>query len=109
MAELKDLVQFALDKQPSKFKDAFNDLVSQRVVNVVDELKSEISANMFGESPEDEDDIEDLDDTDLDDLDDEDLDGLIDFDDEDVLSDDDEDVDFDLDDEDVDFDDEDIE
>lgn len=108
MAELKDLVQFALDKQPSKFKDAFNDLVSQRVVNTVDELKSEISANMFGESPEDDDedladdedsfDDEDLDDI-VDDLDDEDLDGLIEFDDEDMLDDD----------EDVDFDDEDIE
>ena len=62
MAELKDLVQFALDKQPSKFKDAFGDLLSQRVVDRVEELKAEVAANMFGEAPEeDEDDIEDED------------------------------------------------
>lgn len=94
MPELKDLVQFALDKQPSKFKDAFDDLLSQRVVDKVDELKGEISANMFGEGPEnDEDDIEDMDDI----VDDE----------EDFIPDDEdlEDIDLDLDDVEFDFED----
>lgn len=115
MADLKDLVQFALDKQPSKFKDAFGELVSQRVVDKVEELKGEISANMFGEAPESDDeedmidDIEDeddvpFDDEDLDDVlaDDEDLDGLIDFDldDEDMPEDEEEELNFDDEDED---------
>lgn len=98
MAELKDLVQFALDKQPSKFKDAFGDLLSQRVVDRVEELKAEVAANMFGEAPEeDEDDIEDED---------------LEFSDEDLeLTDEDEEnlfADFDLDDEDMPEDDDDI-
>lgn len=101
MAELKDLVQFALDKQPSKFKDAFGDLLSQRVVDRVEELKAEVAANMFGEAPEeDEDDIEDLDDEDLE-FSDEDLE-LTDEDEENLFA------DFDLDDEDMPEDDDDI-
>jgi hypothetical protein len=101
MAELKDLVQFALDKQPSKFKDAFGDLLSQRVVDRVEELKAEVAANMFGEAPEDEDDIEDLDDEEIE-FDDEDLE-LTDEDEENLFA------DFDLDDEDMPVDDDDIE
>jgi len=106
-AELKDLVQFAIDKQPSKFKDAFEELLAQRVVNNVDELKAEIQANMFGESPEDdEDDMEDLDSDDDVDYEDEDVDDIVDISDdelEDLINFDDEDED--LDDEDgVDFD-----
>lgn len=81
MAELKDLVQFALDKQPSKFKDAFGELVTARVVDRVDELKAEVAANMFGEAPvSDDDDFEDVDDE-L--IDDEDLE-QVDFDEEDI-------------------------
>lgn len=110
MPELKDLVQYALDKQPAKFKETFGDLLSQRVVDRVEELKAEISANMFGEAPEDEDDVDfdpdsdeddygdDDDDSFVDDidLDDAELDDLIHFDDEDLLGDDE-----DLDDEDM--------
>lgn len=99
MPELKDLVQFALDKQPAKFKETFGDLLSQRVVDRVEELKAEISANMFGESPEDDDEdidydsesddddyVDDEDDSFVDDieLDDVELDDLIHFDDEDL-------------------------
>lgn len=114
MPELKDLVQFALDKQPSKFKDAFGELLSNRVVDKVEELKAEISANMFGEAPEtdddeDEDDIVDLDDEDElvyddDDLpleDDEDLLADFDLEDDELPLDDSEELDFDDDDEEV--------
>jgi len=101
MAELKDLVQFALDKQPSKFKDAFGDLLSQRVVDRVEELKAEVAANMFGEAPEDEDVIEDFEDEEIE-FDDEDLE-LTDEDEENLFA------DFDLDDDDMPVDDDDIE
>lgn len=89
MAEAQDIIDFTLNQQPADAAKAFNDLVNERVTELLDAKREEIAQSMFGgtqassEDPEDDDDdVEDYDDTDDDDVDLEDDD--IDFDDIDI-------------------------
>lgn len=69
MSDLKSLVRFALEKQPTNFKESFDEILSDRVLNTLAEAKELIAANLFSEGDEDED--MDLDDSDVDEDDDE--------------------------------------
>ena len=100
MADIEDLINYSMNQQPTKFASAFDEIMGQKAVAAIDDMRINVAQNMFAtedDVDDDEDDF-DLDDDDLD-LDDEDLD----IDDEDL-----EDIDWDED-EDEDLDDEDLE
>ena len=61
---VQDLVTQAVENNPAKISDTFNDLVLQRVVDAVSQRKQEIAQTLFDE-PE-EDDQEDISDEDID-------------------------------------------
>lgn len=99
MADIEDLINYSMNQQPTKFASAFDEIMGQKAVAAIDDMRINVAQNMFAteDDVDDEDDF-DLDDDDLD-LDDEDLD----IDDDDL-----EDIDWDED-EDEDLDDEDLE
>lgn len=45
---LTDLVNFALDKKPVEFQQAFDDVVTDRISVAVDARKQEIARGIFG-------------------------------------------------------------
>lgn len=67
MAELSDLINFALDKNPVDFATAFNEIVTARCADAVDAKRVDLATSVYGQPEEDEWDIT----TDLEDLDDE--------------------------------------
>lgn len=96
MADIDDLINYSMNQQPTKFASAFDDIMGQKAVEAIDDMKISIAQGMFAseeDTPEDDDDL-DLDDEDLEDYD---------------FEDDDDDEDIDWDDEDFDLDDEDLE
>lgn len=99
MADINDLIDFSMNQQPTKFASAFDEIMGQKAIDAIDDMRISVAQGVFAaeeDTVDDEDDF-DLDDDDLDlddddlDIDDEDLED-IDWDDED---------DFDLDDEDL--------
>ena len=97
MADIDDLINFSMNQQPTKFASAFDEIMGQKAIDSIDDMKISIAQGMF---TNEEDDVEDEDDFDLNDdldLDDDDLD----LDDEDLDDIDWDDEDFDLDDEDL--------
>lgn len=44
---LDDLLISAIEKQPSEFQNAFNDLITQRITDRLEAAKKEIAANYF--------------------------------------------------------------
>ncbi len=79
MTTTADLINYAINKNPIEFEDAFNDILMQKAANAVSELRQDVAANIYSdeESEDDFDDetddfdgeLEDLDlDVDLDDL-----------------------------------------
>lgn len=101
MPDVTDLIGFAIDKNPTDFASAFDDLLRQKAAVALENKKTELANGIYGLADEDEsDDVDfedsedfdldevdadedfddedfdiDLDDLDLDDLDVEDLDG----------------------------------
>lgn len=72
MAEISDLIDFAVNKNPVEFANAFSEIVQQRAAEAIDAHRVEIASSLYG-SPEEmsDEDIEDFafeDDT-IDDLD----------------------------------------
>lgn len=97
MADIDDLINFSMNQQPTKFASAFDDIMGQKALAAIDDMRISVAQGMFAaEEDTAEDDDFDLDDEDLD-LDDEDLD----LDDEELEDIDLEDEDFDLEDEDL--------
>ena len=103
MADIDDLLNFSMNQQPTKFASAFDEIMGQKAIAAIDDMKVSVAQSMFAaeeDTPEDDDEDFDLDDDDLD-LDDDDL--------EDIDDDDLDEDDIDWDDEDFDLDDEDLE
>ena len=100
MADIDDLINYSINQQPTRFASAFDDIMGQKAVAAIDDMRISVAQSMFAaeEDDVDTDDDFDLEDDDDLDLDDEDLD----IDDEDL-----EDVDWEEDDEEL--DDEDLE
>ena len=65
MAELTftidDMIASVIDKQPETFKDAFNDLMSQKAAQAVLDKKEEVSQTVFASTEEDDEDEYDTD------------------------------------------------
>lgn len=93
MADIDDLLNYSMNQQPTKFASAFDEIMGQKAIAAIDDMRVSVAQSMFGTE---EDTVEDDEDFDLDDDDD------LDLDDEDF-------EDIDLDDEDFDLDDEDLE
>ena len=91
MADIDDLINFSMNQRPTKFASAFDDIMGQKALAAIDDMRISVAQGMFAAEEEDtaEDDDLDLDDEDLD-IDDEDLEDI-----------DLEDEDFDLEDEDL--------
>ena len=76
-----DLIDLTVDEKPAEVSVAFDELIGQRIVDIIAQKKVEVAQQMFGpQDSEDDDDIEyeddefededeDYDDSDLDDLD----------------------------------------
>ena len=100
MADIDDLLNYSMNQQPTKFATAFDEIMGQKAIAAIDDMRITVAQGMFGAE---EDAVEDDDDFDLEDED-------LDLDDDDDLDLDDEDLeDIDLEDEDFDLDDEDLE
>ena len=50
--DVTDLISSALEQKPVDFQTAFNDILLDRVRNVIDIKKNEVSQKMFGGSQE---------------------------------------------------------
>jgi len=98
MADINDLLNFADAQQPTKFASAFDEIMGQKIVNSMDDVRVSVAQGMFASEEPEEDDFEDEDfDVDAED-------------DDDILDDDDDDFDdIDWDDEDFDLDEDDLE
>lgn len=99
MADIDDLLNYSMNQQPTKFASAFDEIMGQKAIDAIDDMRISVAQSMFGteeDTVEDDEDFDLEDDEDLD-LDDEDLD----VDDEDLEDIDWDDEDFDLDDEDL--------
>ena len=91
MSDVTDLLGFAIDKNPTDFASAVDDILRSKAAAALETLKTELAQNIYGPEYDDEtgeedfdftdDDFDeedfdiDLEDLDLDDLDLEDLDG----------------------------------
>lgn len=78
-----DIIDLTVDEKPAEISVAFDELIGQKIVDVIAQKKVEIAQQMFGpqedddseyeydesEDYDDEDDYEDYDDSDLDELD----------------------------------------
>jgi len=76
-----DLIDLTVDEKPAEVSVAFDELIGQRIVDIIAQKKVEVAQQMFGpQDSEDDDDIEyeddefededeDYDDSDLEDLD----------------------------------------
>ena len=49
---LNDLVKFSAEQKPLDFRQAFDDLISDKLQAAVDNRKLEIAQSMFNSSPE---------------------------------------------------------
>lgn len=97
MPETIDLVGQAIEKNPVDFKDTFDQLMRQRIVDSLENKKIELAQSIYGmpetDDADDLDDIDDVGDDDFDvDADEDDVDDDLDFDDLDL-----DDLDIDLD------------
>jgi hypothetical protein len=52
--DLNDLLLHAIEQKPTEFKDAFNDLLTQRISDRLDQAKQEVAANYFMQDQGDE-------------------------------------------------------
>jgi hypothetical protein len=70
MADIDDLIHFSMNQQPTKFASAFDEIVGQKAVAAIDDMRITVAQSMFGaeESVDDEDDF-DLEDEDFKDID----------------------------------------
>jgi hypothetical protein len=75
-----DLIDLTVDEKPAEVSVAFDELIGQRIVDIIAQKKVEVAQQMFGPQDSEDDDIEyeddefededeDYDDSDLDDLD----------------------------------------
>jgi hypothetical protein len=74
MTNTTDLIGLAIDKNPVDFADVLDTLLRQKAVDALENKKIELANNIYGETPEednetDNDDTIDIDDLDLDDID----------------------------------------
>ena len=88
MPTVDELINFAINQQPTKFASAFDEIMGQKIVSAMDDVRVAVAQGMFASEEPEEDDFEDedfdVDAEDDDDLDDEDDDfDDIDWDDED--------------------------
>lgn len=76
MADIDDLINYSMNQQPTKFATAFDDIMGQKAVAAIDDMRISVAQSMFAaeEDDVDTDDDFDLEDDDDLDLDDEDLD-----------------------------------
>ena len=67
---INDLIDFAIDKKPVEFQQTFNDIVTDRLAQAIDDRKVDIATHMFNEpedvepkevddTPEEEEEVED--------------------------------------------------
>jgi hypothetical protein len=95
MPNIDDLIDTALDQQPTRFASTFNDIMGQKATEAIDAMRTSIAQGIYASEedlePEDqdddttEDDLEDIDDDEFDDVDDLDLeDEDLQFDDQDL-------------------------
>ena len=75
-----DLIDLTVDEKPAEVSVAFDELIGQRIVDIIAQKKVEVAQQMFGPQDSEDDDIEyeddefededeDYDDSDLEDLD----------------------------------------
>ena len=76
MADIDDLINYSMNQQPTRFASAFDDIMGQKAVAAIDDMRISVAQSMFAaeEDDVDTDDDFDLEDDDDLDLDDEDLD-----------------------------------
>lgn len=67
MAEISDLIDFAVNKNPVEFASAFDEIVRGRVVDAIENRRIEMAASLYGEADDTDYTFEDdtLDDLDL--------------------------------------------
>lgn len=83
MVDIDDLINYSMNQQPTRFASAFDDIMGQKAVAAIDDMRISVAQSMFAAEEDDVDtddedfdlDDEDLDDEDLD-LDDEDLEDI---------------------------------
>ena len=76
MADIDDLINYSMNQRPTRFASAFDDIMGQKAVAAIDDMRISVAQSMFAaeEDDIDTDDDFDLEDDDDLDLDDEDLD-----------------------------------
>ena len=70
MADIDDLINYSMNQQPTRFASAFDDIMGQKAVAAIDDMRISVAQSMFAAE---EDDIDTDDDFDLEDDDDLDL------------------------------------
>lgn len=55
MADIKDLLDFAVNKKPVEFQSAFNDIMSERISDAIETRKVEIAQSLYSENVEEAD------------------------------------------------------
>lgn len=85
MADIDDLIDYAANQQPTRFADAFDQLMRDRIAGRIEDEKIAYAQQMFQtDDEEDLEDVEDDDDLDIEDFDDEDFEFDDEFEDEDL-------------------------
>ncbi len=91
MPTVDDLINTALEQQPTKFASVFNDIMGQKATEALDAMRTGVAQGIYASEedlePEDQDteDLDDdIDDDEFDDVDDLDLDDDLEFDDQDL-------------------------
>jgi hypothetical protein len=93
MPTVDELINFAINQQPTKFASAFDDIMGEKTTAAIDAMRTDVAQGIYA-AEEDDLDVEDHDDEELDADIDDDIDDD-EFDDVDDLDLDDEDLDFD--------------
>ena len=74
MADIDDLINYSMNQQPTRFASAFDDIMGQKAVAAIDDMRISVAQSMFAAEEDDIDTDDDFEDDDDLDLDDEDLD-----------------------------------
>lgn len=58
MPTTADMIYYAFDQQPTKFSDAFNEIIGQKAVDRLDALKVDIAKSMYAVEGDDEEQVD---------------------------------------------------
>jgi hypothetical protein len=58
MSKISDLIQYSLDSKPIEFSETFNEIMTNKISDVLDDLKIEVAKSIFDELPASNEEVE---------------------------------------------------